>query len=386
MNNGAFGENFPYSNFHDLNMDWIIKIAKDFLDQYSHIQQVITDGEQSLLDITAEGINDLQEKTDTLQELLQEWYDTHSEDIADELENALADISTALQTAITNFNTVATAKGAEVIASIPADYTALANKVTTLEDVGIYYKGYLSANDDLNDYQESGIYQINLSQADYNTLSHAPSYSMLESSVGLFLEVIHTDTRTDYGMVYQKILNSYNPIRKYNSVVRYGVRTGDNFVWGDWFAEIYSVNGVNDLLSDLTDRSIMYKGYMVANDDFNTYQEPGIYQLNLTQSDYNTLSHAPSYSMLESSVGLFLEVIHTDTRTDYGMVYQKLLNSYNPTRKYNSVSRYGVRTGDNFVWGDWFAEIYSVNGINTRTDILTGGAIPFAMNSEIRIP
>ena len=27
MNGGAFGENFPYSNFHDLNMDWIIKIA-----------------------------------------------------------------------------------------------------------------------------------------------------------------------------------------------------------------------------------------------------------------------------------------------------------------------------------------------------------------------
>ena len=28
MNNGAFGELFPYSNFHDLNLDWIIKIIK----------------------------------------------------------------------------------------------------------------------------------------------------------------------------------------------------------------------------------------------------------------------------------------------------------------------------------------------------------------------
>ena len=44
MNTGAFGEGFPYSNFHDLNMDWIIKIAKDFLDQYTHIQQVIDQG------------------------------------------------------------------------------------------------------------------------------------------------------------------------------------------------------------------------------------------------------------------------------------------------------------------------------------------------------
>ena len=29
-----FGENFPYSNFHDLNMDWIIKVVKDFLTEY----------------------------------------------------------------------------------------------------------------------------------------------------------------------------------------------------------------------------------------------------------------------------------------------------------------------------------------------------------------
>ena len=26
-NIGAFGENFPYANQHDMNMDWIIKIA-----------------------------------------------------------------------------------------------------------------------------------------------------------------------------------------------------------------------------------------------------------------------------------------------------------------------------------------------------------------------
>lgn len=31
MNNGAFGENFPYTNFHDLNLDWIIQTVKDTL-------------------------------------------------------------------------------------------------------------------------------------------------------------------------------------------------------------------------------------------------------------------------------------------------------------------------------------------------------------------
>ena len=56
MNTGAFGEGFPYTNFHDLNMDWIIKIAKDFLDQYTHIQETITNGENSLTTLTTEGL------------------------------------------------------------------------------------------------------------------------------------------------------------------------------------------------------------------------------------------------------------------------------------------------------------------------------------------
>lgn len=34
MNNGAFGENFPYTNFHDLNLDWIIKTIKTLNDKF----------------------------------------------------------------------------------------------------------------------------------------------------------------------------------------------------------------------------------------------------------------------------------------------------------------------------------------------------------------
>ena len=44
MNNGAFGENFPYANFHDLNLDWIIKelktIIKDEADQNEKLEQL----------------------------------------------------------------------------------------------------------------------------------------------------------------------------------------------------------------------------------------------------------------------------------------------------------------------------------------------------------
>lgn len=133
MNSGAFGENFPYTNFHDLNMDWIIKIAKDFLDQYTSIQQIITDGEASLTEKTEQGLQALEDKKTELENLLDQWYENHSEDIANALANALQEISTSYQTVITNFTNYANEKGQEVIDSIPADYTALVQRVSDLE-------------------------------------------------------------------------------------------------------------------------------------------------------------------------------------------------------------------------------------------------------------
>ena len=132
MNNGAFGENFPYSNFHDLNMDWIIKIAKDFLDQYTHIQQVIGDGEVSIQNLTNQSLEDLQTKADQLETLLQQWYDTHSDDIAHQLATALDNIDTARLSALNNFNVQAEEKAEETLQSIPADYTTLATDVQNL--------------------------------------------------------------------------------------------------------------------------------------------------------------------------------------------------------------------------------------------------------------
>ena len=132
MNTGIFGEGFPYSNFHDLNMDWIIKIAKDFLDQYSNIQQIITDGLESLNTTTSESLQELQDKKDELEGLLDDWYETHSNDIATALTHALGEISTALSTAISSFNTSADAKAVATIATIPDDYTTVATEVLNI--------------------------------------------------------------------------------------------------------------------------------------------------------------------------------------------------------------------------------------------------------------
>jgi len=176
MNNGAFGENFPYSNFHDLNMDWIIKIAKDFLDQYTHIQQIISDGETNISNLTTEGLEQLQEKADALKELLQEWYNEHSNDISEELANALANIQTtltdALANAISTFNTQATTKGIEVIESIPDDYTELSNAVTELINLffGIPKTYYATVEGEYVSYTDGNAYTY----SGYNSTSYIP--------------------------------------------------------------------------------------------------------------------------------------------------------------------------------------------------------------------
>lgn len=119
--NGPFGNMMPYSNLHGMNLDWVIQIAKDFLDQYTHIQDIISQGETSLDNKTQEGLASLTAKKDQLEGLLQAWYNTHSSDIANQLTQALAD-----------FETTASSIAATVIGTIPADYSALSAKVNQI--------------------------------------------------------------------------------------------------------------------------------------------------------------------------------------------------------------------------------------------------------------
>ena len=163
MNVGAFGENFPYSNFHDLNMDWIIKIAKDFLDQYTHIQETISNGEQSL-----------QDKANELEQLLQAWYDTHSEDIADELAQALQDLETELNNSITSLNNSADAKLAEVLAQIPADYTTLSNDVTALKSESLNNMDRIPENTDFNTLRTTKYWALSASTSFAQTYINNP--------------------------------------------------------------------------------------------------------------------------------------------------------------------------------------------------------------------
>lgn len=121
-----YGENFPYSNFHELNMDWIVKIAKDFLEQYTHIQELIQglveDGKTEIEELTETELAELQAKAEEFETLLQEWYETHSADIAGQL-----------ATAISTFDTHALNKEQQILDSLPDDYTELSTAVTAIE-------------------------------------------------------------------------------------------------------------------------------------------------------------------------------------------------------------------------------------------------------------
>lgn len=181
MNNGAFGENFPYSNFHDLNMDWIIKIAKDFLDQYTHIQQVIEEGETSLENLTTEGLQTLADKAEEIEGLLNQWYETHSTDIANALADALNDLNDAKTSAIASFNTQAEQKAQEVIASIPSDYTALAtNAIQSKGEIPVVNGAVASPLNDLD------TYPINSFYISYDATSAMVAHCPVDQLIGHF--------------------------------------------------------------------------------------------------------------------------------------------------------------------------------------------------------
>lgn len=137
-------EQFPYTDMHQLNLDWIVKIAKDFLDQYTHIQDLITNGIGNIDQETQDKINELNT-------------------LATQLENSLNQL---LASNIQSFNIAADLKAQEAIESIPSDYTELSDRVLNLAEIA---KEILSATAttetvDFTDYTSeltSGVWRMN---------------------------------------------------------------------------------------------------------------------------------------------------------------------------------------------------------------------------------
>ena len=269
---------FPYTNFHDLNLDWIIKIAKDFLDQYTHIQETIDTG-----------LSDIDTKASEVQTLLDEWYETHSQDIADQLADALQDLSTALTTTEQQFSQYASQRAAEAIESIPSDYTELYNRVETVKyslKSGFptdYYNGYvISTGDEVPNtaYYSTGYmplafiksikcsvtYGLVFFDKDYTAInivqpSENEIYTIIPTNTKKFVRMwcmasSYTDLMEKFTIEYYDANYVYNNLTKYGTpfwtigyITSAGAYMDDpNYTLSDYIAcsDIYSITTMNN--------------------------------------------------------------------------------------------------------------------------------------------
>ena len=325
MNTGAFGEGFPYSNFHDINMDWIIKIAKDFLDQYTHIQDTIT-----------QGLTDLQDKADTLEGLLQAWYDTHSADIAnqladalqdlndwynehiddidDELQDALSELNSTITTKFTQFSSDVDSKVASAIASIPSDYS-------TLSADAFQNLGHLPTELALNDIATNSVYQV------YS--NDNPTNYPLGNNAGIIITniVYSPSIRTQYCI-------PFNPPPRN---IYYRKLSGGSWTsWTDIYADIYINNGsFSGNLNAVTSNCVL----QVAGSN-----SPGNYPSELSGSSGIVITNQFSGSsfLTQMAIGYSVPIICTRY---YNGSWSDWLTVYN---KYSTYVNHGlVATGEN---------------------------------------
>ncbi len=311
MNTGAFGENFPYSNFHDLNMDWIIKIAKDFLDQYTHIQETIQNGLDNIDELTQQELETLQDKATELETLLQEWYNTHSEDIAEELASAIA-----------SFNSSADQKTQQSIASIPDDYTTLNNAVHAT-----FYPGQNTITDTstyatMADIKGNTIFLIGQSSTDH--FSDMPDSSLAGMLITLqrnpFSNVKDSMTQifaTSNGKVYIRTkYGANNPYASWNQINE----NTDSFVKGS--LSFLTDTTTYETLSALPRNRVFLFGYS-ANDyptDLPTTTERGGLILTL---NYNQTANGTVQMVILANGKMFVRIMWANTFT----TWKEILNN-----------------------------------------------------------
>ena len=99
------GERFPYANFHSMNQDWILQVIYEFKQQYSTIDQAISDG-----------VTQLENTAGSLESNMQSI-----------INNAINQLNNATTQKLNQFEQGANERANNAIASIPADYTEFYN-------------------------------------------------------------------------------------------------------------------------------------------------------------------------------------------------------------------------------------------------------------------
>ena len=240
-------QEFPYTDMHQLNLDWIIKIAKDFLDQYTHIQQLIEEGETEITNMTTESLASLEDKKDAILVLLNAWYTEHQEDISEELSDALASLSSALNTALSDFSTGAAERAAAAIASIPSDYTSLYNQVNN--DAVLSLDAYTSYANLPSNYRNANNlpvnriigYKFGLTTEQQATMSNFPVMPFS----GEIMTINTTKNNAAFG--FQLAINEAAPASGIANKVYFRTKYSD---WADW-VELYSPDQISALFSEM---------------------------------------------------------------------------------------------------------------------------------------
>lgn len=137
--------------------------------------------------------------------------------------------------------------------SIPIENNKkITNEIDEINDKLSSVNGWVRSNTDLNDYQTSGLYQMNLSKANYSTVNNRPPSDLLHEATGCLLQVVHTSLNHDEGIIYQRIINAFpNATQEKIRLIRIGVRTGNEMVWYPWRTEYYSAHRIDELMEGI---------------------------------------------------------------------------------------------------------------------------------------
>lgn len=137
-------ENWPYSNLHDLNLDWILQVVKEFKDQYQNLTDYFN-GLISQLDTKTEEeiIEYNQAVTDALERL-----DSIEQDIITALTEVRNNYTVYLQTVGNDIAGDLRQTGIDVTASIPSDYTVFYNSALKVSTNGESPNSYQDLNGD----------------------------------------------------------------------------------------------------------------------------------------------------------------------------------------------------------------------------------------------
>ena len=247
--NGPFGNMFPYTNFHEMNLDWVIQIAKDFLDQYTHIETLIQEGEDTIQGKTDHSVEVLEAKKVEIEGLLNSWYTDHSEDIAGELADALEDLNAwytehsediagELAQAITDFDTAADAKAALAISTIPGDYSEVAAQaLAAIKGVGTMISNSTTLDTYTNNTKSAKNFPINsivmVGQTNIGLLDY-PDQIPPYSGTGTY--ITYCDSLGVTRGIVQLYISAYGGMMAY----RYKYGTGSEFT--NWMTPIQGQN------------------------------------------------------------------------------------------------------------------------------------------------